>query len=171
MAAIAEDRLTLEEFRERYAGEKPYFEYWDGRAIQKSMPTRLHSLLEILMVAVLNELGYYAYVEVALHIDRNWQPIPDVIGEIDQREDPYPTQPVDVVIEILSPDDRFSLVQEKCERYANRGIKDILVMDPVGQKAWYWNHGMRSLMSAPPEYGFHNCRTLVFEDVWNRLKV
>ena len=38
--------LTLEEFRDRYAGEKPYYEYWDGEAIQKSHATSLHGLIQ-----------------------------------------------------------------------------------------------------------------------------
>ena len=37
-------KLSSAEFHARYAGEKPYFAYWDGEAVQKSAPTRLHSL-------------------------------------------------------------------------------------------------------------------------------
>jgi len=39
MPAAAEKKLSLEEFHARYDGEKPYYGYWDGEAVQKSMPT------------------------------------------------------------------------------------------------------------------------------------
>jgi Uma2 family endonuclease len=51
MAGIAEQQLTLEEFRDRYADRKPYFEYWDGQAIQKSVPTKLHAKLQQIILA------------------------------------------------------------------------------------------------------------------------
>jgi hypothetical protein len=38
--------LTVEEFRVRYAGEKPYYEFWAGEAIQKSHATSLHGLIQ-----------------------------------------------------------------------------------------------------------------------------
>jgi hypothetical protein len=44
MPAVAEQKLSLTDFHARYDGEKPYFEYWEGEAVQKSTPTRLHRL-------------------------------------------------------------------------------------------------------------------------------
>jgi hypothetical protein len=41
--AVAVQPLTLEEFRARYQDQKPYFEYWFGEAIQKTVPTWLHA--------------------------------------------------------------------------------------------------------------------------------
>jgi len=49
-------RLSPEEFRSRFAGEKPYFEYWDGEAVQKTAPTRLHSLIQEIRVRRLDAL-------------------------------------------------------------------------------------------------------------------
>ena len=46
--ATAIDLLSVEEFRQRYADEKPYYEYWFGEAVQKTVPTWLHSLLQII---------------------------------------------------------------------------------------------------------------------------
>lgn len=41
MQAVAEQKLSLAEFHARFDAEKPYFEYWDGEAIQKSVPPGL----------------------------------------------------------------------------------------------------------------------------------
>ncbi len=37
MATVTQP-LSLEEFRSRYRQQKPYFEYWFGEPIQKTMP-------------------------------------------------------------------------------------------------------------------------------------
>lgn len=44
--ATATHPLTVEEFRNRYADEKPYFEYWFGEAIRKSVPTTIPGILQ-----------------------------------------------------------------------------------------------------------------------------
>ena len=119
MAGIAEQQLTLEESRDRYADRKPYFEYWDGQAIQKSVPTKLHAKLQQIILDMLRELGYKTFPELTLRISPDREPTPDVVANVKEPEDPYPTSPVDVVVEILSPADRFSIVQEKCERYSD----------------------------------------------------
>ena len=65
---------------------------------------------------------------------------------------PYPIAPVDVVAEVLSPQDTFTLVEEKCERYARAGIADILVFDPVDREAWKWYKALRSLIRISGEF-------------------
>jgi Uma2 family endonuclease len=56
MPAVRERKLSLEEFRSRFADEKPYFEYWDGEAVQKTRPTRLHLLIQEILVRLLGAL-------------------------------------------------------------------------------------------------------------------
>ncbi len=166
---VAAQKLTLEEFREKYANEKPYFEYWDGEAVQKSVPTRLHSKLQSLMRDVLIEMDFDAYGELTLRISDRWEPTPDVVASVEPLTGSYPTQPVDIAIEVLSPGDQFSLVQEKCEGLSDLGIKHILVMDPVRHRAWFWHPQMRSLLTASAEYQLPGGKVLVFETVWARL--
>src|SRR5260221_8436765 len=113
MPAVEERKLSLDEFHARYVGEKPYFEYWDGEAVQKTMPTRLHSLIQKLLVKMLDALGYDAGQEITLKLDPAYEPIPDVIAAEGSIGDPYPTEPFEVAIEILSPEDSFSRVLRK----------------------------------------------------------
>jgi Uma2 family endonuclease len=53
MPAVEFRKLSLDKFRSRYAAEKPHFEYWNGEAVQKSMPTRLHSPVQKILVRLL----------------------------------------------------------------------------------------------------------------------
>jgi Uma2 family endonuclease len=81
--------------------------------------------------------------------------LPDVTAVLSgQVELPYPTRPVEFVVEILSPDDQFSQVLGKCQFYGNLGIKNIYVVDPDARQIWSWRHDQGpiltdSLMSVP----------------------
>ena len=142
MPAVAERKLSLEEFHARYDGaEKPYFEYWDGEAVQKSMPTWLHGVIQGILVQLLHAVGYQAGSEVRLKLDPAYEPIPDVIALNDPIEGPYPTKPFEVAIEILSPDDSFSYVLRKCRVYEAWGIRQVIVIDPFKRAVWSFENG------------------------------
>ena len=115
MGAISE-KLTSPTFRETYADRKPYFEVLDGEAVQKAMPTELQSILQFVLQLILRELGFKARPELTLAIDESWEAIPDVCGLLGPGESPYPTRAIAVAMEILSPDDRFTRVIQKCRR-------------------------------------------------------
>ena len=80
MPAVAERKLSLQDFHARYDGEKPYFEYWDGEAVQKSMPTGLHGLVQKILLQLLDAIGFESGPEVTLKLDPAYEPIPDVIA-------------------------------------------------------------------------------------------
>jgi Uma2 family endonuclease len=141
MPAVAERKLSLEEFHSRYGEEKPYFEYWDGEAVQKSMPTRLHGLIEEILVRLLGVLGFDSGSEITIKLDPAYEPIPDVIAAEEQLGDPYPTEPFEVVIEILSPQDPFSRVLRKCRLYEKWGIRQVIVVDPQERLVWSFENG------------------------------
>jgi len=169
MSAVAE-KLNAERFRELYAQRKPYFELLDGEAVQKAVPTQLHSIMQFILGWMLKDLGFKPRPELTMAIDQSWQPTPDVCGILGPVEDPYPTQPVAVAIEVLSPDDRFTRVIQKCRKYAEWGIQDILVFDPVGRDAWYWDAAAGDLIRIKGSYSFRSRPVeLVKETVFRRL--
>ena len=51
-----------------------------------------------------------------------------------------------MAIEIISPTDRFTQVQKKVARYAEWGVKDILVFDPEERLVYRWDHSVKSLV-------------------------
>ena len=141
MPAVAERKLSLESFHALYREEKPYFEYWDGEAIQKSMPTRLHSLIQEILVRLLGAMGFDSGQEITLKLDPAYEPIPDVIAAEGPIGDPYPTEPFEIAIEILSPDDSFSRVLRKCRLYETWGIRQVMVVDPHARLVWSFENG------------------------------
>ena len=157
--------LTLQEFHERYDGRKPYFEFRRGEAIQKAMPTWLHNLLEDILVQMLRATGYRAGHDIELRVTDDWRPIPDVIAD-SKISHPYPTKPVDVVIEVLSPTDRMSDTLQKCADYQSIGIEAIFVIDPEQRAAWQWNSGNLNFVS---RFDLPNGAHLILSSVWEEM--
>jgi Uma2 family endonuclease len=155
MGAIAK-KFTSPGFREMYAQRKPYFELLDGEAVQKALPINLHSVLQFVLGLMLKELGFKPRPELTLAIDESWEPTPDLCGILGAGEDPYPTRAVAVAIEILSPDDRFTRVIQKCRKYAQWGVQDILVFDPIGREAWCWDIAGDNLTHISESYRFRS---------------
>lgn len=166
--ATATKPLSLEEFRCRYAGQKPYYEYWFGEAIRKSVPTTLHGILQYILCVILEAAGYRAGSEIELRIDPEWQPKPDVLASRSALERPYPTKPVDIVAEILSPDDPMPQVFKKCRNYARIGILRIFVFDPESRDAWEWSRQTDNLERIT-QLDFPHGNTIVVADIWQKL--
>lgn len=166
--ATAAHPLTMQEFREQYAGRKPHFEYWFGEAVQKTMPTWLHGVLQAILIECLKRVGYRAGAEVELRIDPDWQPVPDVIAVLRKMEGSYPTEPVDVVIEILSPEDRMARVLEKCRQYARIGTQAVFWIDPESRAAWMWDRKAENLERVR-SFDLPNGQTVELADIFSEL--
>ncbi len=54
---------------------------------------------------------------------------------------PYPTEPVLLCCEILSPEDRLGGILAKCEEYHAWGVPFCWVIDPVKKAAWEYHLG------------------------------
>ena len=136
--------MSLEEYQARYANESGY-EFWFGEVVRKGLPTWFHAVLQGLLTQILYENGYIAGSELDLRVSRNFQPKPDVAAALEIAREDYPTKPVDIVIEILSPDDAMATVMEKCAHYTGLGIAQIYVFDPVERWAAQWDKATKQL--------------------------
>ena len=159
--------LSLDDFRHRYSEKNLYYEYWFGKAVQKSGATVLHALLVKLLLSALDRAGYESGPELEIRIDPNWQPKADVAAWT-KMAGSYPTEPIDVVVEVLSPEDQMQRVIAKCRQYERIGIKAIFVMDPESHDAWEWSRKEENLerittMTLP------NGRQIAVTDLWAEL--
>ncbi len=111
----------------------------------KAGATWMHGLLQGIIMVALDGAGYKSASEVKLKINSDFEPVPDVIATTGSIERPYPTKPVDVVVEILSPEDSFQRVVRKCKLYSAWGIPMIVVLDPEGREAWIWERQSEAL--------------------------
>lgn len=99
------------------------------------MLTWLHAVLQGIIREALRRAGYKSGSDVELRIDPEWEPVPDVIATLKSIKD-YPAEPVEIVVEILSPDGKLIHVIKTCRQYERIRTERIFVLDPVDKFAW-----------------------------------
>jgi len=117
---------------------KPNCEYIDGVLRPKPMATRLHGLIQAILTMLLLRQGVEAGTEITVQVTPTRFLVPDVIAA-DSIGDPYPTEPVMLCVEILSPEDRLGETLAKCEQYHTWGVPYCWVIDPVKKTAWEYD--------------------------------
>jgi Uma2 family endonuclease len=141
------DSKTLTPVEEYLAlGEKPYFEYLDGVLRQKAMPTFDHSQMELRLSNLINQLaiGLIAGPELTVRLRERRILVPDVgVQRRSELQKPYPTKPIFLCIEILSPDDRLADTVAKCEEYHAWGVPFCWIVDPEQKQCWEYHAGGR----------------------------
>ena len=103
--------VSVEDYLHRT--EKPYCEYLDGVLYPKAMPTKLHALIQKILMRLLDNQGVESLAEVRVRLSPTKYLIPDVIAA-SEIQSPYPTEPVLLCVEILSPEDRVGAMLAKC---------------------------------------------------------
>ena len=117
---------------------KPYREYRDGVVSLKAMPTKLHSMVQYALLMLLRGQGVQPLPELTVRISPTKYLVPDVSVGGDF-PGPYPTEPVLLCCEILSPEDRLGAMLGKCEEYHAWGVPFCWVIDPVKRTAWEYH--------------------------------
>src|ERR1700722_17946576 len=95
---------------------KPYREYRDGAVTPKAMPTKFHAIVQYALLMLLRSRGVPALPELTVRISPTRYLVPDVsvAGDFPGL---YPTEPVLLCCEILSPEDSLGATLAKCEEY------------------------------------------------------
>jgi Uma2 family endonuclease len=133
--SAATSPLSLEEFHRLYDGVKPYHEYWFGEAIPKPLANSLHGAAQFVLMLLLRMRGWTALREVTLKLVPNAEPIPDVVASRGKIEQPYPTKPFELCIEVRSPQDSLKKILKKGTYYLSWGIQNVWIIDPEARTA------------------------------------
>ena len=134
--SAAPSPISLEEFHRLYDGVKPNHEYWFGEAIPKPMANSLHGAVQLVLMLLLRVRGWTALPEVTLKLFPNAEPIPDIVASREKIEKPYPTKPVEICIEIRSPQDSLKKIFRKAKYYIEWGVRYVWIVDPEAGTAW-----------------------------------
>jgi Uma2 family endonuclease len=119
--------------------EKPFREYRDGVICEKAMRTKFHALIQFALQMLLRAQGVQPLPELTLHISPTKYLVPDVCVANGDFPGPYPTEPVLLCCEILSPEDRLGNMLGKCGEYHTSGVPFCRVIDPVKRTAWEYH--------------------------------
>jgi Uma2 family endonuclease len=133
------DEITLPE-------TKPETEWIGGRAVQKVMPTTDHSILQAAFLLALDrwaeaerrgQAGPEWRFRVSIPGTRVHPLVPDVafmsfarLRPLSKKDRQSPNVPPEIVVEILSPDDRPKDVEAKRKEYLAWGVSLVLIADP-----------------------------------------
>jgi Uma2 family endonuclease len=104
------------------------------------MADSLHALIQVLVTKHLREQGADARLQVTVRLNPATYFVPDVIADRALPDD-YPTEPVLLCVEILSPEGRLSSMISKCEAYHEWGVKYCWIVDPLKQVAYEYHAG------------------------------
>ena len=130
---------------------KPNCEYIDGVLRPKPMGTLKHGRIQASFIRLIVGGNFEIDPEVTVRIREGKYLIPDLIVQRkDAVQDPYPTAPVHVCIEILSPGDRVSELFAKCEEYHAWGVEMAWIVDPESRRAWEYPKG-QLFREVPPD--------------------
>ena len=144
-------RVTVEEFLAM--GEtKPYLELINGEVVPKAMPGPKHSAA---VVYLTTELSIYLRQHPVARVDTELRHrqraeervfLPDICVTLRSRWPKNADGPIEVMpdfaIEILSPDDRTSRVQERVDFYLRVGTSLLWVIDPEMETAAVYRPAM-----------------------------
>ena len=137
--------MTFEQFEAEY-GDDSRYEYWFGRAVERSLPTIVHGLLQKIILNLLDRTGYTSASEVEMRVVSQAHPRPDVIAWKGKLGGTYPTKGLGVVVEILSENDRATNIRDHCQRYQEWGFEHIYLVEPFDRSVVEWRNGAQILV-------------------------
>jgi Uma2 family endonuclease len=118
----------------------PDCDYVDGEVLERNLGEWDHGTLQGALLFYLQsrrkQWGIRVVPELRVQVKKNRFRIPDLTVVIGDPGEQILTKPPFLCIEILSPEDRMSRVQERVEDYLNMGVAYVWVVDPKTHAAW-----------------------------------
>jgi Uma2 family endonuclease len=119
----------------------PDRELVDGRIEERNLGEKEHSIIQGYLTFLFNlkrqEWEVRVFPELRTQTNaRNFR-VPDVlVVRVGEKFERYVTQPPLIAIEILSPEDRLTAMQQKAAEYRQFGIENIWIIDPEPRIAY-----------------------------------
>jgi Uma2 family endonuclease len=136
---IDEPFVTVEEYL--HTCFQPDCDYVDGRIEERNVGEYDHGYLQLLLGHIFmnhrEAWGVRVVTDVRTQVKRTRYSCPDVsVLRADAPREQIITHPPLIAIEILSPEDRLSRMQEKIDDYLGFGVENIWIVDPGSRRAW-----------------------------------
>ena len=117
----------------------PDCEYVEGVLLERNVGELSHGRAQTVLAAYVlyRVAGFWAVVEVRVQVKAERFRIPDVsIVRGGMPAGRIITAPPEVAVEVLSPDDRMSDVQDKIDDYLGFGVSCVWIIQPESGRAW-----------------------------------
>jgi Uma2 family endonuclease len=120
---------------------RPDCDYVDGEVLERNLGERDHGRLQLKLGAYFlarqAQWNTYAIVEQRVQVRPGRFRVPDVCVILGETDEQVLTAPPFLCIEILSPEDRMSRVQERIDDYFAMGVPNVWIVDPGRRCAFY----------------------------------
>lgn len=124
---------------------EPDCEFIDGEIVERNMGESDHAGLQTLLATWLTsrrrELGIHVFAEMRVQVSPRRFCIPDIAVTTQKIRGRILTEPPFICIEVLSPEDRASRLEDKIDDYLKFGVPHIWVLDPRTKRAWSYTAG------------------------------
>jgi Uma2 family endonuclease len=114
---------------------EPDCDYVDGELEDRNVGEKDHSKLQRKLIRLLPDT-FAVFPEVRIRVSATRFRVPDVAVYLNEPDEQVFTTPPFLVIEILSPEDRWSRITRKLEDYHQMGCSNIWILDPWRKKAY-----------------------------------
>jgi Uma2 family endonuclease len=131
---------------------EPDAEYVDGEILERAVPELDHSGLQGLIVNWLmnrrKDIGINVFPEARTQVAAHRYRVPDVAVTLGKAKGRILNEAPFLCIEIVSPEDRVSRMEEKIDDYLRFGVQYVWLIDPRKKSAWsYTREGKREAVS------------------------
>jgi len=119
---------------------RPDCDYVDGEVLERNLGERDHGRVELMLGGYLlarqAQWNTYAIVEQRVQVRPGRFRIPDVCVVLGGTDEQILTKPPFLCVEILSPEDRISRLQDRIDDYFAMGVANVWVVDPARRCAY-----------------------------------
>ena len=148
---------------------RPDCDYLDGELLERNAGEWDHSRLQMLLSRYLSnreqQWGIVVAIEQRVQVKAHRFRVPDIIIIVgDPPDEPIVTTPPFLCIEILSPRDRLTEMQERIDDYLSFGVNYVWVIDPKTRRAYVYSAaGIHELRDGVLTTGNPNIRVVLDE--------
>jgi len=119
----------------------PDCEYVDGKVVERNLGEQDHSWLQGEILDVLRQyrlsLGFFAFPDQRVQVKPSRYRVPDITVVRGKPTQAVVTTPPFLCMEVLSPDDSMTSIQERIDDYVSFGVENIWILDPTRKKAFW----------------------------------
>jgi Uma2 family endonuclease len=169
---LAKTQIGVEEYLDLVFDDRPEPDYVHGEVVERALPTPIHSQIQTLLtqffLPLLTRARLILMSELRVMIEDRLFRVVDYAVYLDSRpEGRYATNPAYIVIEIVSPDDRYGRLTHRLEDYRRWGVPHVWLVDPQLKRLYEYSEA--GLLQHPslrlPEFDFEISAQELFKDI------
>jgi Uma2 family endonuclease len=116
---------------------EPDCDYVDGHIEERNVGERTHSRLQGRLIVFLGQIsGIEILPEMRVQVKPNRFRVPDICVVTESSDEEVLTRPPFLCIEILSPEDRMSRMEQRIQDYLEMGVPYVWLVDPHTRQAY-----------------------------------